>query len=505
MLDTGSIVNDFANHQNADTPHRYSSASARQLTPRQEIGNSLDQANLVGSSGNQTYDQSYLDPSDPNYYNFNLNVADLNFGNHYGALEFGMLGHIASGAADASEIDPLNTLGHSNRIGFERSPSFPGAFGYNHVYQGGWQNVPTLGSRQNSSANIWASNSNAHDAFAIGEHPPSLTASSPKSQNQDFPGYQSTSPETSAQPEHSQQQELLRLSHQQSRKPAFPGDPITDPTRKRKRETASIYLAVKKPYSYTAGFHALTAYLTTRFSRERVLAIAKALATVRPSFIACNKNLTNDDLIFTEQAFQRAICEYKEIISNTSTPTIVCRRTGEIAVVSKEFTLMTDWRKEVLLGHERNLNINTGNSTPEIENGSTARGAATPRPAPVEIDAGRPQPVFLAELMDEDSVVDFYENFAEIAFGASRSSVVGEHCTLLKYRTKEDAAMGAGEHVGDDSLHRRQSVNGKDSHIKGESGMKSLGGREGRIECSMCWTVKRDTFDMPLLIVINVS
>ena len=35
--------------------------------------------------------------------------------------------------------------------------------------------------------------------------------------------------------------------------------------------------------------------------------------------------------------------------------------------------------------------------------------------------------------------------------------------------------------------------------------MNRLGFRDGKVECSYCWTVKRDVFDIPMLIVMNVS
>ncbi len=43
------------------------------------------------------------------------------------------------------------------------------------------------------------------------------------------------------------------------------------------------------------------------------------------------------------------------------------------------------------------------------------------------------------------------------------------------------------------------------SGIAGEEGMNQLGFRDGKVDCSYCWTVKRDIFDMPMLIVMNVS
>jgi hypothetical protein len=236
------------------------------------------------------------------------------------------------------------------------------------------------------------------------------------------------------------------------------------------------------------------------------LRIAKALASIRPSFISCNKNLGHEDLIFMEKCFQRTLCEYEDFVNHYGTPTIICRRTGEIASVSKEFSLVTGWRRDVLLGKEPNLSVNTGSNGSGTHTGTSSRGAVTPRATNVDIDPGRPQPVFLAELMDEDSVVQFYEDFAELAFGASRASIIGRAVSLLKYKTKEDVGWSAAD-FNDDGKRQNRLSSGESNmdFMKGEAGTKALGDRDGRVECSMCWTIKRDTFDIPVSIELYAS
>jgi len=208
-----------------------------------------------------------------------------------------------------------------------------------------------------------------------------------------------------------------------------------------------------------------------------------------------------------DKCFQRTLCEYEDFVNHYGTPTIICRRTGEIAAVSKEFSLVTGWRRDVLLGKEANFNVNTGgNNASGTQTASSSRGAVTPRMPNVETDPGRPQPVFLAELMDEDSVVQFYEDFAELAFGASRASIMGQRCALLEYKTKDD--LGWSD-FSEDSMRAKRSSTGeiKSEHniARGDAGANALGDRDGRVDCSMCWTVKRDVFDIPMLIVMNVS
>jgi hypothetical protein len=250
------------------------------------------------------------------------------------------------------------------------------------------------------------------------------------------------------------------------------------------------------------------------------------LASIRPSFIATTKTLNREDLIFMEKCFQRTLWEYEGFIEGVGTPTIVARRTGEIAAVGKEFQILTGWTKSVLLGRSPNLNVNRGHSgtTPSAGSGTnTARttGFNTPTQRAVqETENGekRSQPVLLAELLDDDSVVQFYEDFARLAFGDSRGSVLGRG-KLLKYRTKDDelaqnlnaeaeARNDDGKPNGGTDNRRQDAVKRHDvkkDGISGEKGMQKLGSADGKVDCTYCWTVKRDVFDIPMLIVMNVS
>lgn len=475
--------NDMASlpaQQNNGTP-RFASIPCQNISPSNVPG-VIDPSTTMGPPSNHSFDSAYIDPSDPSLFNFNLNLSELNFGNHYGALEFGMLGHMSAGAMGTPDVEAMNTLGgqsHHGSLSYESGNGFSPAnnFGFNQGFTS-WQNVPNSATRHGSVTNIWSQN-NGMDAFAIGE----LAGQSPHSQNQDNTNGLSSPENQFNQPD----QDLLRHSFNQ-----------TQLTRKRRRDASDIYTSVTAPHGYTQGFHALTAFLQKRYPTNKRLRIAKALASIRPSFISCNKSLNHDDLIFMEKCFQRTLWEYEDFIGRYGTPTIICRRTGEVAAASKEFSLVTGWRRDVLLGKEANLNVNTGRRPGSgTHTGNTSRGAVTPRISNVELDAGRPQPVFLAELMDEDSVVQFYEDFAELAFGASRAAIVGQPVSLLKYKTKQDPGWEDAESCSDDRAVKRE--------VRAESGVLALGDKDGRVPCQVCWTVKRDTFDIPMLIVMNVS
>ncbi|KAL1955366.1 hypothetical protein VTO42DRAFT_8648 [Malbranchea cinnamomea] len=498
------------------------SAVHNQNMPPLAQSSSTTTPSTSGQNQNQ-FGSAFFDPSDPALFNFDL--ASMNFGNHYGALEFGMLGHMATGVGDTPPSDSATQRGSIGRSGsgqfaapstaasnFGESPNAQTSFLFDQSPMGDW----TQGNR-----NVYGQNMGMSDmpnAFAIESAPanfasPNSTESPLLNSTVAFddpknPAF-SSGMGTSSQP----------------RQPQPPAPVVSTPQlryqglhldrKRRRRDPSSIYENVKEPYSYTSGFHSLTAFIQRRFSPQKTLQIAKALASIRPSFIATAKTLNRDDLIFMEKCFQRTLYEYEDFINACGTPTIVCRRTGEIAAVGKEFSILTGWKKEVLLGKEPNLNINTGGTSGSLA-ASSSRGNYTPRGAPGNnsYPTGRTQPVFIAELLDDDSVIEFYEDFARLAFGDSRGSVMTT-CKLLKYKTKEDmelVASGEGEDgrdgggssgVNNTGTTSQQQRGWSKGGIASEAGMNQLGFRDGKVECSYCWTVKRDVFDIPMLIVMN--
>jgi hypothetical protein len=104
-------------------------------------------------------------------------------------------------------------------------------------------------------------------------------------------------------------------------------------------------------------------------------------------------------------------------------------------------------------------------------------------------------------------VIAFYEDFARLAFGDSRGSVT-TRCKLLKYQTKE-GTQGSPEvkENGKTKAPDSGGIGGMGNRVReidGEHGISRLE-KDGKMDCSYCWTVKRDVFDIPMLIVMNVS
>jgi hypothetical protein len=127
----------------------------------------------------------------------------------------------------------------------------------------------------------------------------------------------------------------------------------------------------------------------------------------------------------------------------------------------------------------------------------------TPRPQKVTLDnsSGRPQPVFLGELLDDDSVVEFYQDFAELAFEDSRGKVQ-RSCRLNKYRSSQSLDIKPEHGVPKDI--QPGILSSRVTRIDSEHGISRIE-RDGKVECTYCWTIKRDVFDIPMMIIMNVS
>ncbi|KAJ2392099.1 Transcriptional regulator of nonfermentable carbon utilization [Coemansia sp. RSA 2611] len=154
---------------------------------------------------------------------------------------------------------------------------------------------------------------------------------------------------------------------------------------------ADVYSSVTEPYKYYNGFHFFFKHISTRMSRQDVLRVSRAIAHFRPSLVALLRNLTREDLMFMEKSLRRALLEYEKLIGFVGTPTVVWRRTGEIALVGKEFSILTQWDRQELLAGNR----------------------------------------FIFELMDAESAVVYWEQFAVHAFENSEHAVMSE-CRLVR-------------------------------------------------------------------------
>lgn len=76
-----------------------------------------------------------------------------------------------------------------------------------------------------------------------------------------------------------------------------------------------IYGDRTRPFPYTEGYHFLLKYVTEKFEKAEVLRIVRALGLFRPSLIALQMPLTEEDEVFVERSIQRTILEFEKLVS----------------------------------------------------------------------------------------------------------------------------------------------------------------------------------------------
>ncbi|KAI5123038.1 hypothetical protein M0805_000474 [Coniferiporia weirii] len=155
--------------------------------------------------------------------------------------------------------------------------------------------------------------------------------------------------------------------------------------------TKDFYATITKPYSYIESYAFLMKFLYKRFAKNDILRVIRALSIYRPSMIALQAPMSEEDFVFMEKCLRRSLIELEKLISYSGTPTVVWRRTGEICLVGVEFCLLTEWKKEDLV---------TGRK-------------------------------YIYELFESQSVIEYWEKFASHAFENTTQSVFS-HCVLLK-------------------------------------------------------------------------
>lgn len=470
-----------------------------------------------GAPSQMQFGGPLFDPSDPALFNFD--ISGLNFTNHYGALELGMLGHMSSAAMEAGANDnPMNQAPHVYNA--PMGPSYMDAHGIpSHVSYSPdgvppaeWQNPPS----RHSSLHVHTPNNtpggiehpgNRHDsingplAYAIGQGPSSLSSASPASMDLNS-GYDNDNPLSSAtffanahQP-HSRGSPNAHRPHQdQSGGPLNP----TQANAMRRRQPKYNYASVTKPYNYPTAHHRLVVECTKRFSKESQGRVRTALGRFRPPLLINASHLDSDDLIHAEKNLQRSLMSMLESFAEVGTPSLIVRRTGEIVGMNKEFEILTGWKKEVLQGRAPNLNANMGSSQQELNESGSGQNNTTPTLSGQEPDAG-PHPVNIVELFDEPSAVQYLEDFADLAT-ADPLGRAHRRVNLLRYQPKEEMARSAAN----ERIKQEPLVKHEDGTIHHGEAMRNLGRTNGLIDCMIMWHIKRDNFDMPMLVAMQVS
>ncbi|PVH92614.1 hypothetical protein DM02DRAFT_575535 [Periconia macrospinosa] len=464
-----------------------------------------------------------FDPSDPAFFNFDL--SSLNFGNHYGALELGMLGHMSSGAMETpGNENPLN-----QPTGVYNQPIPPTSYGERQgvmPFEGSpaeWQTGPPQhGSMQVQTPSTTPVTStldhgslrhdslNGPHAYAIAQGPSSLASASPASTDVHSGHDANDNPMAAANYFASMNQQRARnspihsLQQQGNRAVAGPVQPVQSMQAARRQALQSEfnYDRVTQPYNYVGAYHRLIQILEKRFSPASIRRAKQALGIFRPVLLSNMSDLSNHDLIHAEKSLQRSLVALHSSFTEVGTPCLICRRTGEVVGMNKEFEILTGWKQDVLLGRAPNLNVNLGpRADRSNDENSTGRTNTTPLMSGQEPDQS-PHAVNIIELMDEPSAMQYLDDFSDLAyedpFGKGHRRV-----NMLRYLTKEDMVRLI-EHQSGEAKNIKNEVKSEHSTHHGEGALRRNLGATGVIDAMIMWHIKRDNFDMPMLVSMQI-
>ncbi|KAK3825667.1 MAG: hypothetical protein J3Q66DRAFT_278561 [Benniella sp.] len=139
-----------------------------------------------------------------------------------------------------------------------------------------------------------------------------------------------------------------------------------------------------KPYNYVNGYSRLQKYMDSNMSNISRQRILNVMGTFRPAFRTVAQSLTDIDLVLVEEAFERLLLDYDRVFSSMGIPACLWRRTGEIYKGNKEFANLVNVPLEML----------------------------------------REGRLCIYELMAEESAVNYWEKYGNIAFDAGQKAVL---------------------------------------------------------------------------------
>ncbi|TKY89577.1 hypothetical protein EX895_001362 [Sporisorium graminicola] len=237
-----------------------------------------------------------------------------------------------------------------------------------------------------------------------------------------------------------------------------------------------------RPYNHVNGYARLNRWMERNVSAASKRRILKPLSVFRPAFRAVAQSLTNIDLVFIEEAFERLLLDYDRVFSTQGIPACLWRRTGEIYKGNKEFA--------ELVG--------------------------------VPIESLREGRLCIYELMAEESAVNYWEKYGAVSFDPGQKAVLTS-CVL---RTKNKAIVATGGKGGEVAGRKSGAASGQ-ATPKDEEGKDAAGATAGVvaagtgatstsgvlrdpnnpkaafIHCCFSFTIRRDQWNIPHMIVGN--
>lgn len=253
---------------------------------------------------------------------------------------------------------------------------------------------------------------------------------------------------------------------------------------------AKLDAGLLRPYNHVNGYARLNRWMEQNCSQASRRRILKPISIFRPAFRAVAQRLTNVDLIFIEEAFERLLLDYDRVFSTQGIPACLWRRTGEIYKGNKEFADLV------------------GVSFDELREGRCT----------------------IYELMQEESAVNYWEKYGAVCFDPGQKAVLTS-CILRTNQKKKNGRSGtlssttmatpavgmtrtsslSNQTANHDRARKEDGSQTKDDHQytatgegkDGAEAFKSFELLEDFLSCCFSFTIRRDAWGIPYAIVGN--
>lgn len=150
-----------------------------------------------------------------------------------------------------------------------------------------------------------------------------------------------------------------------------------------------------RPYNHVKGYARLSSWMERNVSPASRRRILKPLSVFRPRFRAVAQSLSDVDLIYIEEAFERLLLDYDRVFSTQGIPACLWRRTGEVYKGNREFAELMG------VGVE-------------------------------ELREGR---LCIYELMEEESACNYWEKYGAVSFDPGQKAVLTSCVLIPRSRT----------------------------------------------------------------------
>ncbi|KAF8179844.1 hypothetical protein BJ912DRAFT_1023820 [Pholiota molesta] len=203
-----------------------------------------------------------------------------------------------------------------------------------------------------------------------------------------------------------------------------------------------------KPYNYVKGYARLSRWMDRNVSQESKQQILQPLSVLRPKFRAVAQSLRDIDLVFIEEAFERMLLDYDRVFSAMGVP------------ANREFT--------ELVGVDGYM-----------------------------MRDGR---LCIYELMAEESAVNYWEKYGHVAFDSSQKAVLTS--CVLRYKPVLNSSAASPSSVKPHQLVQgTPGASTSSAVLRREEEHEPM--EEGFINCCFSFTIRRDKWGIPSMIVGN--